>query len=111
MKAASRPLPSRWRREERAVRAVQVAFDVGEEVQLLLRREAAELGISPADRVRQLLGLAVARKPKRPRLTVSLTSEDFQELAGRFGVEQSDRRSIRRLAAEQVIKQLRPGSA
>ena len=103
---SSSRLPSRWQSEERAVRAVQVAFDVGEEVQRILRREAAELGISPADRVRQLLGLPVARKPQRPRLTVSLTREDFVELAGRFGVDQSDHQSIRRLAAEQVIGQL-----
>ena len=99
-------LPPRWQKEQRAVKAVQIAFDVGEEVQYLIRREALDLAINPPDRIRQILGLPVNSKPVRPRLSISLSPEDFILLAEQFGVDPEDRIAIRHIAAEKLIQHL-----
>jgi hypothetical protein len=99
-------LPDRWTDENRTIKAVQVAFDVGEEVQQLIRREALERGINPPDRVRQILGLPVTTKPQRPRLSISLSEHDFHVLAEKFNLDDADRLAIRQVAAEKLIAHL-----
>ena len=103
----------KWDGERQAVKAVQVAFDVGDEVNLLIRREALEQSINPSDRVRQILGLPISRKPVRPRLSISLSESDFEQLAEQFGVPLEDRLGIRRMAAEKLIAHLtnQPGES
>lgn len=96
----------KWDGERRAVKAVQVAFDVGDEVNLLIRKEALEQSINPSDRVRQILGLPISRKPVRPRLSISLSESDFEQLAEQFGLLLDDRLGIRRVAAEKLIDHL-----
>ncbi len=93
----------KWEKEKRAVRAVQLAFDVGDEVNHQIRLEALEEGINPPDRVRQILGLPVNSKPVRPRLSISLSEVDFEILAEKFNVSPTDRLRIRQLAAETLI--------
>jgi hypothetical protein len=99
-------IPQRWQKEQRTVKAVQIAFDVGEEVQYLIRREALDLAINPPDRIRQILGLPVNSKPVRPRLSISLSPQDFILLAEQFGVDPEDRIAIRHIAAEKLIQHL-----
>lgn len=99
-------LPHRWQKEHKVVKAVQMAFDVGEEVQYLIRREALDLSINPPDRIRQILGLPVNSKPVRPRLSISLSPQDFSLLAEQFGVDPEDRIAIRHIAAEKLILHL-----
>lgn len=94
----------RWEKEAKKLKAIQVAFDVSEEVQYQIRREALDLGLNPSDRIRQVLGLAVTAKPKRPRLTLSLSGEDFKQLAQAFDLDQEDHVGIKRKAAEVLIK-------
>ena len=96
----------KWRKERQAVKAVQVAFDLGHEVSYLIRTEALERGINPPDRIRQILGLPVSSKPIRPRLSISLTEEDFAHLAQEFGVDPSDKLKIRQMAAEKLLDHL-----
>ncbi len=104
--AQKRKMPGRWAEEKKSIKAVQVAFDVGEEVQLLIRREALERGINPPDRVRQILGLPTTTKPQRPRLSISLSETDFNILAEKFKTDEDDRLSIRQIAAEKLIAHL-----
>lgn len=99
-------ISGKWEKEKSALKAVQVAFDVGDDVNQLIRFEALTQGINPTDRVRQLLGLAVNARPIRPRLSISLSEQDFAELAARFGVDASDRLKIRQIAAEKLIQHL-----
>ena len=99
-------LPQHWKKEQKVVKAVQMAFDVGEEVQFLIRREALDLAINPPDRIRQILGLPVSNKPVRPRLSISLSPQDFTLLAEKFGVDPEDRVAIRQIAAEKLIQYL-----
>ena len=88
------------------MRAVQLAFDVGDEVNDQIRLEALEEGINPPYRVRQILGLQVNSKPVRPRLSISLSEVDFEMLAEKFSVLPSDRLRIRQLAAEKLIEHI-----
>ena len=96
----------KWTEERHAVKAVQIAFDVGDEVNRRIRFEALERGINPPDRIREILGLSVNRKPQRPRLSISLNDDDFQALGEVFGVDPDDRLRIRQLAAERLIAHL-----
>ena len=49
----------KWDKEKKAAKAVQVAFDLGQEVSHHIRYEALEKGINPPDRIREILGLPV----------------------------------------------------
>lgn len=99
--------PPQWDKERRAVRAVQVAFDLDEQVQQVIRQEALDLGLNPSDRIRQILGLAVVSKPKRVRLSISLGESDFQALAERFELAEEDRVSIKQQASEALVAHVR----
>ncbi len=97
-------LPKKWQKEKNATRAVQVAFDLGERVQKAIRQEALDEDISPTDRVREILGLSVTRKPQRLRLSISLVEEDFAVLAERFELPIDDRLAIKQRAAEAIVQ-------
>jgi len=71
-----------------------------------IRYEALEKGINPPDRIREILGLPVNSRPVRPRLSISLSENDFMLLAEKFGVEASDRLRIRQIAAEKLVAHL-----
>lgn len=94
--------PSRWQDADAALRAVQVAFDVEEAVLDAVRRSAFEENRSTSDQIRHLLGLETATRPKRPRLTVSLTQSDYETLAKRYDLPAGDRLAIK----EQVTREL-----
>lgn len=95
-------LPSRWQSSQSALRAVQVAFDVSEAVLLEIRREAFAASISNSDQVRLVLGLPVTRHAQRPRLTVSLSIEDYALLGKRYRLDPADHLAIK----ERVIVEL-----
>lgn len=102
---------SKWDNEKKAVKAVQIAFDVGDEVNRQIRLEALEQGINPPDRIRQILGLPVNKKPVRPRLSISLSDDDFVILADKFSIPLDDRLKIRQWAAEMLIAHLDTGES
>lgn len=96
--------PERWQRSEDAIRAVQVAFDVEEGVITAVRKAAFESGLSTSDQVRVVLGLAVIRQPKRPRLTVSLSPDDYAELGARYGLDPADKLAIKERVIADLIR-------
>lgn len=97
-------LPKKWQTEKNATKAVQVAFDLGERVQKAIRQEALDENVSPTDRVREILGLSVTRKPQRLRLSISLVEQDFKILAERFDLPEDDRLTIKQRAAEAIVQ-------
>ena len=97
-------LPSKWAEETKAIKATQVAFDVGQTTQYVIRKEALDRQLNPSDRIRQILGLTVNRKPKRLRLSVSLTPDDLKFLAMKFDMDETDHVAIKRRAAELLIR-------
>jgi hypothetical protein len=96
--------PERWRRSDEAIRAVQVAFDVEEGVIDAVRRAAFESGLSTSDQVRVILGLTVIRQPKRPRLTVSLSPNDYAELGARYGLDPADKLAIKERVVADLLR-------
>jgi hypothetical protein len=107
-KAASamkpRALPSRWQSAQPALRAVQVAFDVSETVLQAVRQAAFDANLSNSDQIRVVLGLPVTRQPKRPRLTVSLSGDDYQLLGKRYKLDPADHLAIKERVNAQLME-------
>lgn len=99
---AKRELPEKWKDEVKAIKAIQVAFDLDEKLQYVIRREALDMDITPSERMRQILGLTSNKIPQRPRLSISLKPEDFNTLANRYNVETTDKRSIKQKASLEI---------
>ena len=96
--------PERWQGSDNALRAVQVAFDVEEAVMEAVRVAAFEANVSTSTQIRDVLGLPVpAERPKRPRLTVTLSGDDYALLAERYGLPDDDRLAIKEAATRELI--------
>ncbi|MGR8932580.1 MAG: hypothetical protein ACU836_18305 [Gammaproteobacteria bacterium] len=96
-------LPENWKKSEKSIRAIQVAFEFGTGVSESIRREANKNGLSTSDQIRKILRLEV-KPPKRPRLTVSLTEEDYRKLAQRYGLDACDKAAIRETIRQELIE-------
>lgn len=97
----ARTIPEKWQSSVKAAKATQVAFDMDEKIQMTIRRQALEHGFSPSDQIRTILGLQTSKRPKRPRLTVSLSADDYQALADKYQLAADDQLEIKkRLMAE-----------
>ncbi len=97
-----RQLPEKWKKEEKAIKAIQMAFDLDEKIQYIIRREALDMDINPSERMRQILGLNTNKLPQRPRLSISLKPEDFDILANKYQVDASDKRAIKQRASMEI---------
>lgn len=91
----------KWRKQESALKKIQINFELARPVDQKIRQEAAELGETPSNIVRRLLGFE-ARPPVRPRLGVSLSEAELQILAQKFRLDPEDRRALVRRATEAV---------
>lgn len=96
--------PARWSGSDEALRAVQVAFDVELAVMDAIRVAAFHNNLSTSDQIRQVLDLSVSTRPKRPRLTVSLTAHDYGLLAQRYGLDENDRLAIKERVTQDLIR-------
>jgi len=94
--------PDMWESEKKAIKATQVAFDISTEAQKNLKLMATHNGLSPSDQMREILGLP-RKKPVRPRLTISLTVEDYEILANFYGLDSQDKLAIKERAAKEII--------
>lgn len=95
--------PARWQGSATALHAVQVAFDVEEAVMEAIRVAAFHENVSTSQQIRSVLGLPVAARPKRPRLTVTLDESDYALLADRYGLAPDDRLGIKEAATRELI--------
>ena len=99
----SRQIPEKWQSSVKAAKATQVAFDMDEKIQLEIRKEALEEGLSPSDKIRDILGLNINKRPKRPRLTVSLSLDDYQVLAEKYQLNAKQQLEIKRKLMDDLI--------
>jgi len=83
------------------VSAIQMAFELEQKIAKNIRIAAAGEGITSSDEIRKRLGLSYSL-PQRPRLTLSLTPEDYKTLGKRFKIDANDPLEIKR----RIIKQL-----
>lgn len=96
--------PARWSGSDDALRAVQVAFDVELAVMDAIRLAAFHNNLSTSDQIRKVLELPVSTRPKRPRLTVSLTAHDYGLLAQRYGLDEGDRLAIKEKVTQDLVR-------
>jgi len=96
-------IPARFQASKKAIKAVQVAFDTSDEVSKKIRLSACRAGISASDQIRVIVGLDVTSKPKRARLTVSFSDEDYKILAKRFDMKRVDKLKIKHRVAEKLL--------
>jgi hypothetical protein len=99
----SRKIPDKWQSSVKAVKAVQVAFDMDEKIQLAIRKQALEAGISPSEQIRDILGLPINKRPKRPRLTVSLSADDYTLLAEKYALSSEQQLEIKKKLMDDLI--------
>lgn len=96
-------LPERWKGSQSAVKAVQIAFDTSEDISMRIRVAASRAGISASDQIRKIVGLPQASRPKRPRLTVSLSEQDYKLLAKRYKMKSVDKTKIKANVMEELL--------
>lgn len=99
----ARKIPDKWQSSIKAVKAVQIAFDMDEKVQLAIRKQALDAGLSPSEQIRSILGLPTNKRPKRPRLTVSLAPADYQLLAEKYKLQAGQQLEIKKMLMDELI--------
>ncbi len=102
----SRKIPDKWNSSIKAVKAVQVAFDIDEKIQFEIRKKALDAGLSPSDQIRTILGLPTSRRPKRPRLTVSLSPQDYEILAEKYQLSADQQLEIKRKLMDDLVQHI-----
>ncbi|WP_019028431.1 hypothetical protein [Colwellia piezophila] len=102
----ARKIPDKWQSSVKAIKAVQVAFDMDEKIQLSIRKQAVDAGLSPSDKIRDILGLPINTRPKRPRLTVSLAPSDYEILAQKYQLAAEDQLEIKKKLMEELIRHI-----
>ncbi len=103
----TKKIPDKWQSSVKAIKAVQVAFDMDEKIQLSIRKAALDAGLSPSDQIRDILGLSINKRPKRPRLTVSLAPDDYQVLAEKYGLNPEQQLEIKRKLMDELIEHVK----
>ncbi|QYJ86802.1 hypothetical protein K0I73_03375 [Shewanella mesophila] len=103
MTKSKNPLPEQWLQNQKAAKATQVAFDLDEKFQYSIRKAALDSGVSPSDQIRAILGLSVTKRPKRPRLTVSLSLDDYEKLAEKYQLDASEQLEIKRRVLDDLV--------
>lgn len=99
---ANGELPKKWQQSAKVVKAVQIAFDMDSKLQYSIRRSAIDEGISPSEKIRDLLELPMHKKPKRPRLTVSLSPADYIQLGERYNIAPDNQLDIKKCVIEEL---------
>ncbi|NKF49551.1 hypothetical protein G3R49_03010 [Shewanella sp. WXL01] len=100
----SKTLPEAWLKNQKAAKATQVAFDLDEKFQYTIRKSALDEGLSPSDQIRTILGLSISKRPKRPRLTVSLSPDDYVLLAQKYDLTPEDQLEIKKRVIDDLVE-------
>jgi hypothetical protein len=87
-------IPSSWEKSTKSIRAVQVIFELEQEESRALRIKAIEKNLSASDYIREVIGLP-RKKPIRPRLSISLSEDDYLILADRYQLKPDEKDKIR----------------
>lgn len=97
------PRSASWSKSDKSIRAVQVIFELGLEPSRTLRIQAIEQDLSPSDYIRETIGLP-RKKPIRPRLSISLSAEDYQILGKRYQLMANEKELIRGKIKQELLK-------
>jgi hypothetical protein len=92
-----------WSNISETIKATQVAFEMEQKVACHIRELAAQDGLTPSDQIRKIIGLTYS-PPKRPRLTVSLSEDDYVTLGQKYQLASTDTLGIKRRIMEELVK-------
>ena len=91
----------KWPAERKALKKIQVHFTFQEQLNKTIRHEAVDLNINPSDVVRKVVGLNYQRI-QRPRIGLSFSKDEIQQLANKYKVESDDEKEIKKRVMEEV---------
>ncbi len=97
------PKTTQWNQGDSAVKATQVAFELEQKIARQIHEMAAKEGLTTSSQIRKLIALPYS-PPKRPRLTVSLSSEDYIELGKKYKIDPADTLEIKRKIMQELIE-------
>jgi hypothetical protein len=100
--SAKKQIPKSWTKSDKSIRAVQVIFELEQEQSRALRIKAIEQNLSPSDYIRDIVGLP-RKKPIRPRLSISLSAEDYEILAKRYQLTADKKEQIRKRIKKELV--------
>jgi len=95
-------VPKSWTKSDKNIRAVQVIFELEQAQSKALRIDAINKDLSPSDYIRDIVGLP-RKKPIRPRLSISLSEEDYKTLAKRYKLKPDQKDKIRECMKNELI--------
>ncbi len=95
-------IPDDWQKNRSAIKAIQVAFDLDEQISRIIKQKAVEDDLTPSAQIRKILDLSYS-SPKRPRLTTSLSEDDYRILGERYGIDPSDKLAVRHKIVEVLV--------
>lgn len=95
------PSNQKWEKQKAALKKVQISFELAQSVDQQIRIEAAKSGESPSNVIRRVLGLEVS-PPVRPRLGVSLSQAEIENIAAHYNADPKDRKAWMRKAAQTI---------
>ncbi|MCK4708336.1 MAG: hypothetical protein KAU21_06950 [Gammaproteobacteria bacterium] len=101
--SAKKKSPAAWKKSDKSIRAVQVIFELEQAQSRELRIKAIENDLSPSDYIRDIVCLP-RKKPIRPRLSISLSAEDYVVLAKRYNLKPDEKNEIRENMKEELIE-------
>lgn len=104
MAKSPKDIKTKWKGETKAIRAVQLAFEFDSSIQKFIKLEAIHNDVTPSDHIRSILGLEVASKPVRQRISISFSQDDFELLGKKYSLDPNDRNAIKSKAFEDIVK-------
>ncbi|MFC1749025.1 hypothetical protein ACFL2V_09495 [Pseudomonadota bacterium] len=96
------PKKATWKKQEKAIKATQIAFELEQQVAAHIQQMAVKEGLTSSNQIRKLIGLSYS-PPKRPRLTVSLSPDDYEMLGKKYKTDPSDTLAIKRKIMEELL--------
>jgi hypothetical protein len=99
---AKKKVPKSWRGSDKSIRAVQVVFELEQARIRALRISAVKQDLSPSDYIRDILGLP-RKEPLRPRLSMSLSDDDYKILAKRYKLKPDEKDQIRECIKNELL--------
>lgn len=98
----AKKIPSSWEKSNKNIRAIQVIFELEQKESKALRIKAIEKDLSPSDYIREVIGLP-PKKPIRPRLSISLSEDDYKSLATRYHLNPDEKTLIREKIKQELL--------
>jgi len=95
----------KWKKQIKAIKATQIAFELEQKLARNIKEKAAREGLTPSDEIRKIVGLSYS-PPKRPRLTMSLTENDYEILAKKYKLDSKKHLEIKKKIIEELINKI-----